>query len=840
MGGGEGPAAAHRIGLHGPWGIWRTAALRGTGFPYGRLDPLVAPETAAAVRRAAVMGQARDAACQRLRADCVAHLATPDESERRLLQKAIRRLRRGALPARLPAVPRLQRGLAALRDAGAGAEEALAALRRCYEGAWDQALAALEEAAREPRFRAALGWQNPRVLETAVAPLLRRPAGRLVAEDRKHALLIARYLQRYCAKNETIGFFGPLAWATLDDGPLALDCAAAGGTSGHCTTRFEHWAIDGLSDTLAADPALREWLAPRLAPTWRLEPHGITGPGGQVVAITEPQHRVLSLMDGATAARDLPGLLGLAGAGAVAELMAFIGLLADGGLVIWRPVLPVAPGAEGRLRTLLETVGDDGLRRRLTAPLEELEAGRRRLDAATGGTEFEVALAALDQAYQAVTGRSPRRAPGAEAAGRGLVYRDCVRDLRCRLGRDFRTRLGPPLALVLASARWFTWRLVRQYGELVEGLYAACCAERGEFTVPLERLWLRLQAEGETLSLVVDDVVEQVTERWASLMLGGGAGGGPRCFAVADLAAGVEAAFDAPGPGWPGARYHSPDVLIAASDMAAVQAGRYTLVLGELHASGNSLLQQTFLDLHPDPGTLLAAVEVDQPEPELVAAVSRHRLGQRGVYDPATPHDFHFEYDDTPSWRPRRQVFRIADLVVERGREGLRVRSRDGAHDFPAIAFFGPQLRGFCARRFRLLAPAAHLPRVTIGDLVVVRESWRFAAAELAFAVAPDAVARYAGLWRLALDHGLPRWLFMAVSGEKKPVHLDLHSPVLSELASRFIRAARREDGWVSFTEMLPAPGDLWLADEEGGRYSCELRFAVLDGRGHAPAGGGL
>src|SRR5690349_24981784 len=61
--------------------------------------------------------------------------------------------------------------------------------------------------AGERRFREALTWQNRAALSNAVDHLS-SPA--LTGRQRRRLETVASYWQRYCAKNDTIGFFGPL------------------------------------------------------------------------------------------------------------------------------------------------------------------------------------------------------------------------------------------------------------------------------------------------------------------------------------------------------------------------------------------------------------------------------------------------------------------------------------------------------------------------------------------------------------------------------------------------------------------------------------------------------
>src|SRR6185503_20466428 len=74
---------------------------------------------------------------------------------------------------------------------------------------------ALREAGSDPLFREALTWQNRHALQTGVDALLRQPETASNSKARQHERLIANYLQRYCVKNDWIGFFGPTGWATV-------------------------------------------------------------------------------------------------------------------------------------------------------------------------------------------------------------------------------------------------------------------------------------------------------------------------------------------------------------------------------------------------------------------------------------------------------------------------------------------------------------------------------------------------------------------------------------------------------------------------------------------------
>ncbi|MGD0067047.1 MAG: lantibiotic dehydratase, partial [Streptosporangiaceae bacterium] len=73
----------------------------------------------------------------------------------------------------------------------------------------------------DPVFQEAVTWQNP-----GLGQFLRDhdagPGAARRSKQRQRELVIANYLQRYCLKNDTIGFFGPVGWASAGSGAVGL------------------------------------------------------------------------------------------------------------------------------------------------------------------------------------------------------------------------------------------------------------------------------------------------------------------------------------------------------------------------------------------------------------------------------------------------------------------------------------------------------------------------------------------------------------------------------------------------------------------------------------------
>ncbi len=112
--------------------------------------------------------------------------------------------------------------------------------------------ARLAAVARDPRFREAVGWQSRESLARAVDK-----HGLGVPESpsrvRRREEVIASYWQRYCGKNDTIGFFGPLGWGQLsDDVPGVV--LRAGAPDRERAVHLENWAVEAVGRAAGVEP----------------------------------------------------------------------------------------------------------------------------------------------------------------------------------------------------------------------------------------------------------------------------------------------------------------------------------------------------------------------------------------------------------------------------------------------------------------------------------------------------------------------------------------------------------------------------------------------------------
>ncbi|HEY6802269.1 MAG TPA: lantibiotic dehydratase [Pyrinomonadaceae bacterium] len=824
----------------GQWALWRWVALRGAGFPAAQIHQLADPECALAARQ---LIEAEDAA-DRVRFETSEQLKrikqeTDSTNERRTAaQKVLRRLWKGSVPR-----PDEPFGNDPLIETLRSACNKVAALRASFNQEFTNAVArnsrVIYELASSSLFKEAVIWQNRKAYHNGISWLLRHdpavvPRNNLRIRNEE---LIATYLQRYCLKNDTIGFFGPVGWARLVSHGAGVEMQPGDTLVAKRHVHPESWSIDKLTEILSADESLRRWCAPRLLPFFRIEGTTLHHPFNGPVTIQEEYAAVLAALDGIRTAVEIA--VEIVADPAIdleteEEVFAALSDLCDEGFILWEFECPVAH-AEQHLLRLIERIGDDQQRLRVMDLLRELQLARANVAAAAGNpTELDQNIAALEDTFERLTGATCTRSHGEMYAARTLVYEDCERALDVQIGPDVLEALGPPLSLLLDSARWFTFDLARRYREVFTNTYSQLVKETGSTTVEAVAFWHRIQPlmlGKEPPTLEATRIAFQ--DRWASV-LSLSYDEWRVNYTSEELRSRVQDHFATPSAGWRLGRYQCPDVMIAAENAAAIGRGDYQFIAGELHLGGNTLAAATFAYHHPAPGELIEAYECDLPEPCVIPISPRQWPGvtARTAIGLISPKDYRLalSYDALSS--ASGPSLPISAFVIEESDQGVVARTRDGLINYELVEFFGTILSLLCASHFKILKRSKHTPRVTIDRLVVTREAWGFSAAELGFAHQKEEADRFAGLQRWARDNGIPRFVFVKTPLETKPFYVDFESPILINFFTRSVRnmlSEELEDSFITVSEMLPTPDQLWVTDALGQRYTAELRMVGIE-----------
>lgn len=846
--------APHLTAMPGArWGVWRSMALRGAGFPAAHVLKLSTPLAAAIENQLDQVEEAERKARQAQTAavdiahSCVNRVTS--ELERAAMERVLKKLQKGKVPQAPIADDSVRAAVEALQAARETVETAKVKFYEAFDAALQQGTTAVSEIASQERFREAVIWQNRHVYKTAIQPLLQREAtSTRTSKQRQREELIANYWQRYCVKNDTIGFFGPVGWARVVPEGEPFIVRPGSDLLATRNVRFESWCMDAMVQSLMGDISFEQWLKPRRLPLIDIDNTLLYLPLQPPINVSMEQAALLHACDGSRTARQIASdLVKMPSLGFETEADVYRKLreLRNRRLISWEWCIPIPHQVdpEAILAKMFGSIEDETLRDNSLSKLRELDENRKSLARAAGDPDkLAQALEDLETTFTRLTGASATRSHGRMYAARTLVYEDCRRDVEVDISREMIQSLGAPLTLLLEGARWFSFELAARAKKVIEKIYEDLARKTGSPVVEAAAFYERIRPLIFTPdSIIYDAVLKVFHKRWAEI-LNLDLQADRVQYRSEELKARLLAAFAAPRAGWPNARFHSPDVMIAASGPDAIRRGDYQFVLGELHPGEITISNWIFVGQHPSPEELFEALEIDLPETRLLPIASRHQPGANARTSLVlhTSRDCFLDYSlDSAHTAPTRTLS-LGTVVFEKSGGRLIARTRDSRSVFDAIEFLGCALTSIGGADLKVVPPARHTPRITIDRFVVAREAWRFSPSEITFADEQDEAHRFINARRWARQHGLPRFVFVKTPAEVKPFFVDFDSPVLINIFAKMVHrtiAGNNPDPLVTLppnpkitvSEMLPTPDKCWLPDAEGQHYTSELRMVVVD-----------
>lgn len=646
-------------------------------------------------------------------------------------------------------------------------------------------------------------------------------------EDRAHERHLLLYLQRICAKNDSLSEFGPEGWGVIagEARGLALD-PEPGKTRRE--TFLERWTAHGIAAAMNADPEVRVELLPRLDPNGRLEGNQfILTDTGEVTSLDSKTVDVLLRCDGATAAHSF---------GDKIDILAH---LAAQKMIRWEVEVPgLDPHAFDVLVSDVSRWRDNSVRARwlrLLRPIAELPGKFAQAEQVSARAEI------MDDARQQLQDLGTAR----ESKDRFLysatnpIGEECFRECHFSIGEDLINEV------VVQAEPWIDlWRdtyafVASRVAAGLRTLFEKAPCQNG--TVPLPAFlrhcaMAKMPLTGPGMVGLAHLAFQEVKAAFREQMRDRAETA--EWELTQDDCSVVRRTFQFEA--FDEFTYPSADMQLEAKSVEAVRRGEYRWILAELHppvallhhgfywscpnkkALGDALAQTTrgcpsfHFGLFAADFTAATAVRILDSMPKGTSFVAPHR--------------------GDPRWRiiPPAEI----EVYVDKKNGDVCLRTRGSREHLGSFARAWVIPLGFHPFHF---GQAPHMPRLRCGKVIVQRRSWTVALDELGSGdytgVSKDLVV---AVERLRAKKDWPRYVYVRPSEQAlrrsgaegrdkdtKPVFIDLESYLFLEIFHRWLTKA----GELEVTEMLPAPDDL-LWEETGGaqpgRRSFELRTQIV------------
>ncbi|WP_116141963.1 lantibiotic dehydratase [Trinickia diaoshuihuensis] len=707
-----------------------------------------------------------------------------------------------------------------------------AALEASFGAAATHARAALFETLRDPLLREAVFLSNPSALER-VETLAECAPERVDNRMRQRLRLAWSYVQRLCAKNDTTSFFGPIAWGEFGSADAHGEASSfqvefgEGGWIGERRTYFEHWVISRVATAMSEDPVLGDTLPISLSPACALVQGALQAPGNRRIAVHGALLAVLEELEAQRAHGIKRALLRercLARGFDGTSVDAAIDSVLAKGIAARAVRIPTGLADPlGALRAYLAHLDPGHPRTRFWRELfESLERERRRF--ATGGLDERRAALADCETLLAENGIDVSREQGKMYVGRFPFYEDCARNVRVRIGGEVRRAIDTELVPLMALYD-------RLAGAIAAHVSAAYVRIRQDGDVAVRHDLLSFARELQRHRVAEETVAALrplLREAWRTVIAGKQAVDGEIALDADDLA-GLVSAFEqqglrVSGPQPLGTRVHSPDFLIAAASVDAIRAGQFDLVIGEVHPTVHTVSQPVAQPFCPYQDSVRDEVRDTLGNSRMVAADSDSTYQRSHIDWLDVPELWQVEMPGASARVPGERRIPAARLELVENDGSLFVEDPvSGLVEHLLTVLPGDFHRAAFALAADVLG-AGIAERIRLGRTILKRRTWTLQASELPVAErVGESMPAFLAWRRWADAQGLPRHIFVKADTEPKPVFVDFDCPLsLDALTSVSARAQT-----LGVSEMLPAPHQVWLADERGA-FCAEFRTSIV------------
>ena len=642
-------------------------------------------------------------------------------------------------------------------------------------------------------------------------------------EDRAHERHLLLYLQRVCAKNDSLSEFGPEGWGTVEGELRGLKLAPLSGIADR-ETFLERWTAHGVAAALNADPAVRAELSPRLHPNGRIDGNQfIFADTAETAALDPKTVEILCRCDGATPAYSFGD-----------EVDALEGLAARD-MIRWEVEVPALdPHAFDVLVSDVLRWRDSPLRASWLELLQPVAALPSQFaQASETSSRAEIMDEARRQLQQLGTAReTPDRFLYSAA---NPIGEECFRECHFSIGEDLinevTTEAEPWIDLWRDNYAFAASRVAAG----LRALFEKAPLQNGSLPLPAflrHCAMLKMPLTGPAMVGLAHMAFQEVKAAFRERMRA--RPDAEEWELTADDCHFIRQNFQYEK--FDEFTYPSADLQLEASSVEAVARGEYRWILAELHPPV-ALLHHGFYWSCPDKkalGHALAQATKGSPSFHFgfFAADFTATTAVRMLDAIPERTSFVAPQRGDPRWRiiPPAEI----EVYVEDKNGDVCLRTRGAREYLGSFARAWVIPLGFHPFHF---GRAPHMPRLRCGRVIVQRRSWTLTFEELGpgnfTGISRDLVL---AVERLRAEKRWPRYVYIRPSEQAlrrsgaegrdkdtKPVFIDLESYLFLEIFHRWLTKA----GELEVSEMLPDPDHL-LWQETDGRRSFELRTQIV------------
>lgn len=632
------------------------------------------------------------------------------------------------------------------------------------------------------------------------------------------------YAQRFCTKNDTCSFFGPIAWGRFveDQKNLVNVVSKPGPWIGQRETFFESWVLQRLVVQLNSECPAPQQLPLELNPGCHLRDEVLHYPldksrrlDGLTLELLQPITTTKAPCNGERMVQEFG-----------AKCLPLIEHLITAGIL--RRGFQLSPRDPAAFDTLLQDMRAYGIpnefRTKWSERFQALEA-QREVYANGDLSQRQIALDAINQSL-IDAGISLDRESGKMYVGRYPVYEDCAPTSSVSFSRAFQQEIESDFEPLMMLYRWLTRASAVLLHQAWLELYQTRQSEKGADSLSLLGFLQAIQGQKSDINQRVVNAVRTMLESaWQPLL-------DVRNSEELHLnSEHIEQVLKELYRLCPAARdfqvfgegFHSPDFMVSAESTSALNQGDYWLVLGETHPGVHTLSQPVAAPFCPF-------------TPEIERMVREIFGGDRLILADS-PDSYQRSHIDWPMIDCYKQLilpsgggcvapsdrYPIGRAFVEVEDGRLNVKDIEGVFEEDLMCVCSTSLHELLFQLASDVLPHRDPRRIRVNRTIYKRRTWAYTLNANDWPKVDGDEFEIFVQWHCwKQQQGLPRWVFIKCDSEPKPLFVDFENPLSLDVLTTTLKKAKA----IHVSEMLPAPNGLWLNDARG-RVCCEVRTTL-------------
>ncbi len=700
------------------------------------------------------------------------------------------------------------------------------------------------------RFREALMLSNPANSEV-ISNWVDTPKSDNIKKTISHSITLVMYLQRFCMKNDTASFFGPIYWGSfhIDQSSNIIILLPNNMIETKRKVFYSHWAGQLISNWISSFPGIDTIVVPRRTPSKVLQKNYIYGFDPQTdqwqqineyKELRNSAHEIYSLIDGKTTLREIYTKTKLDFGLSVEEQKVAIEELVAAGLIVTNIELPF--GIIDPIDYLYKLL--DGL------SLEKVQSLLRIMIKERGDLETENRLHVrrklidkIHNTFSDVVNSNPTRGSGRHYADRGVIFEDALANFEkfsigAHLLNDIE-KLAPVWDLFCIQSEWefyFVQEIMKDWARkrFPKQKKVGFLEYVSAFLTDQSVLQPLLLDASNKSRVIISDVFHKI-------------------LASADIREGVvHLTFDQLNQIINNYRVLekrgaivNPDLIIVSTSLDAVNNGDYKIVLGEVHGSID-LITHT-------PATQFLSSDERKNLEDLISifykTVARkdeaiaHLIGTHVHKTHCYISSFSIDVEGQDrSPKARDSVCQLSELETHFDDKEVRLYAPKigkyllldtmllpnlGNKDFnPLRPFSLPEING----GLKMPLGVEYIPRVQIERFVLSRQSWKIDFQDWKYQpLRPSNGWDYdlfSHMLKMKEFYKMPNDVYVRILGEPKPIYISFDNYFL---LYAFIKKWSARKTTAYFIEAYPSPQNAWLQDKKG-HYFFEVRTGAYRG----------